>query len=71
LRRLNLSSSGVTDAGIAGIEMAPALEVLDLQRCPGIADVAAVACFAAEYAVKVHFTREPDDDAKTESSEEA
>jgi Leucine-rich repeat (LRR) protein len=71
LRRLTLSSESLTDAGIAGIEMAPALEVLDLRSCPGIADAAAVARRAAEYAVQVHFTREPDDDAKTESSEEA
>jgi hypothetical protein len=67
LRRLNLLSSGVTDAGIAGIEMAPALEVLYLQRCPGIPDVATAERRAAEYAVRVH----PDDDAKTESFEEA
>jgi hypothetical protein len=53
LRRLVLSESSVTDAGLVGLELAPALEFVDLRDCAHVADVAAVVQRAAERSVKV------------------
>jgi Leucine-rich repeat (LRR) protein len=53
LRRLVLSMSSVTDAGLVGLEMAPALEFVELRNCAYVADVAAVVQRAAERSVKV------------------
>jgi hypothetical protein len=55
LRRLDVSESSVTDAGLEGLELAPALEFVDLRRCAGVADAAAVALRAAERSLKVYW----------------
>jgi hypothetical protein len=52
---LGLSGSPVTDAGIVGIEKAPALQLLELHKRWWIADIAAMRRRAAEHAVKVQF----------------
>jgi hypothetical protein len=53
LRRLVLSASSVTDAGLVGLVMAPALEVVDLRKCTHGEDVATVVQSAAERSMKV------------------
>jgi hypothetical protein len=53
LRRLVLSESFVTEAGLVGLEMAPALEFVELRDCGRVADIASVAQRAAERSVKV------------------
>jgi hypothetical protein len=53
LRRLVLSQSSVTDAGLVGLESAPALEVVDLRYCAGVVDISAVAQRAAERSVQI------------------
>jgi hypothetical protein len=53
LRRLVLSASSVTDSGLVGLELAPALEVVELRQCARVAGAAAVALRAAERSVKV------------------
>jgi hypothetical protein len=53
LRRLVLSESFVTAAGLVGLEMAPALQLVDLRECACVADVAAVVQSAAVRSVKV------------------
>jgi hypothetical protein len=55
LRRLVLVKSSVTDAGLVGLELAPALEFVDLRCCAGVTDVATVTQRAAERSVKVHY----------------
>jgi Leucine-rich repeat (LRR) protein len=54
LRRLCLSHSRVTQFGIAGIQKAPALEILELEGCP-IDDIRAVSALAALRFVKVRW----------------
>jgi hypothetical protein len=53
LRRLDVSSSSVTDAGVVGLEMAPALEFVNLQGCAYVADVITVALRGTERSVRV------------------
>jgi hypothetical protein len=53
LRRLVLSQSSVTDAGLVGLQLAPALELIDLRGCAGIVDAASIVLRAAERSVKV------------------
>jgi hypothetical protein len=53
LHRLLLMESAVSDAGLVGLEMAPALELVELRHCAHVADVAAVVQRAAERSVKV------------------
>jgi hypothetical protein len=53
LRKLLLSESSVTNAGLVGLELAPALEFVELRRCTRVADVATVVQSAAERSVKV------------------
>jgi hypothetical protein len=53
LRELVLSESSVTDAGLVGLELAPALEFVDLRYCAGVTDAASVVQRAAERSVKV------------------
>jgi hypothetical protein len=55
LRSLALSYSSVTDAGLEGLELAPALEFVDVGRCAGVADAASAALRAAKRSVKVIF----------------
>jgi hypothetical protein len=53
LRKLVLSQSSVTDAGLVGLEVVPALEFVDLRRCAGVAGAASLTLRAAERSVKV------------------
>jgi hypothetical protein len=53
LRILVLSGSPVIDAGLVGLESAPALEFVDVRDCALLADIAAIALRAAERSVKV------------------
>jgi hypothetical protein len=59
LRKLVLSASSVTDAGLVGLELAPALECIELRSCAHIADVAAVVQRAAERSEKVDWRTDP------------
>jgi hypothetical protein len=45
--------SSITDGGLVGLEMAPALEFVDLCGCAGIVDAASIVWGAAERSVKV------------------
>jgi hypothetical protein len=51
LRWLILVQSSVTDAGLVGLQLAPALELIDLRGCAGIVDVASIVLRAAEWSV--------------------
>jgi hypothetical protein len=53
LRGLVLSQSSVTDAGLVGLQLAPALEFVDLRGCVRISDAASIVLRAAERSVKV------------------
>jgi hypothetical protein len=53
LRRLALSHLSVTDEGLVGLELAPALEFVELRGCAGVVDIAAVVLRAAERSVKI------------------
>jgi hypothetical protein len=57
LRKLVLGKLSVTDAGLVGLELAPALEFVDLRYCAHGADIAAVAPRAAARSVKVLLLR--------------
>jgi hypothetical protein len=53
LRRLVLLESAVSDAGLVGVESAPALRFVDLRKCASVADGTSLALRAAERSVKV------------------
>jgi hypothetical protein len=55
LRKLDVAESSVTDAGLEGLELAPALEFVHLGRCAGVADAAGLALRAAERSLKVYW----------------
>jgi hypothetical protein len=52
-RRLDVLASSVTDAGLVGLVMAPALKVVDLRKCPHVEDVATVVQSAPERSMKI------------------
>jgi hypothetical protein len=53
LRVLVMLDTSISDAGLVGLERAPALEFVHLWSCAGVTDVAAVALRAAERSVKI------------------
>jgi hypothetical protein len=55
LRWLILVQSSVTDPGLVGLQLARALEIIDLCGCAGIVDTASIVLRAAEWSVTLFF----------------